>query len=238
MEHLDQNENIPPANISSSNDDARQIKRIDFHYLVHEVEHVIHFERGFLYTVREILLRPSETIKTFLLSDRSKLTKPIIFVILCSLFYTLLNSFFNLEDDYGSAAENIMPAVAGMLKWIQSHYGYANLIMLIFIAPWIKLLFRKSPYNFWEMVVMLCYVNGISMLFATLFGILELVLNIKVLMVGILLATVYTIWAIGQFFNKKDALTYIKAFFAYWIGYLTFMVVMMVLAVAFWLVTK
>ena len=238
MEHLDQNENIPPTNISSINNEARQIKRIDFHYLVHEVEHVIHFERGFLYTVREILLRPSETIKTFLLSDRSKLTKPIIFVILCSLFYTLLNSFFNLEEDYGSAAENIMPAVAGMLKWIQSHYGYANLIMLIFIAPWIKLFFRNSPYNFWEMVVMLCYVNGISMLFATLFGILELVLNIKVLMVGILLATGYTIWAIGQFFNKKDALTYIKAFFAYWIGYLTFMIVMMVLAVVFWLVTK
>ena len=238
MENLEHDQIKKAETFSTSSAEQPKLQRIDKHYLLHEIEHLIHFERGFLYTVREVLIRPSETIKTFLHTDRTKLTKPIIFVILTSLFYTLLNSFFHIEQDYATQTHNIMPAITGMLTWIQNHYGYSNLIMLCFITPLVKLFFRKTPYNFWEIVVMLCYVNGISMLFATFFGIVELALNIKVLMVGIVLAVVYTVWAIGQFFNKNDALTYIKAFFAYSIGYLIFMIVMMVLAVGYAMIMR
>jgi hypothetical protein len=31
------------------------LKRIDRKYIIHEIEHVLHFERGILYTVRELV---------------------------------------------------------------------------------------------------------------------------------------------------------------------------------------
>jgi predicted acetyltransferase len=34
------------------------LKRIDGHYIIHEIEHVLHFERGNLYTVRELITKP------------------------------------------------------------------------------------------------------------------------------------------------------------------------------------
>ena len=30
-----------------------KLKRIDGHYIIHEMEHILHFEKGMLFTVRE-----------------------------------------------------------------------------------------------------------------------------------------------------------------------------------------
>ena len=34
------------------------LKRIDGHYIIHKIEHVLKFEKGILYTIRELLTRP------------------------------------------------------------------------------------------------------------------------------------------------------------------------------------
>jgi len=39
-----------------------KVKRIDGHYIVHEIEHVLHFERGILFTIKELLIRPGQNM--------------------------------------------------------------------------------------------------------------------------------------------------------------------------------
>ena len=34
------------------------LKRIDRRYISHEIEHVLHLDRGFFYTVKELIVRP------------------------------------------------------------------------------------------------------------------------------------------------------------------------------------
>jgi hypothetical protein len=46
-----------------------KLHRIDGHYILHEIEHILHFERGILFTVRELLLRPGKSVKEFI-SDK------------------------------------------------------------------------------------------------------------------------------------------------------------------------
>lgn len=41
------------------------LKRIDVHYIVHEIEHVLHFERGILYTIRELITTPKKCKKIY-----------------------------------------------------------------------------------------------------------------------------------------------------------------------------
>ncbi|MDN5481533.1 MAG: DUF3667 domain-containing protein, partial [Chryseobacterium sp.] len=60
-------------------------KRIDGHYILHEIEHVLHFDRGILYTIRELLIRPGENIRNFISENRSRLVKPVLFIIVTSL---------------------------------------------------------------------------------------------------------------------------------------------------------
>ncbi|MBK7244227.1 MAG: DUF3667 domain-containing protein [Saprospiraceae bacterium] len=201
------------------------LKRIDRHYIIHEIEHVLHFERGILYTIRELTINPGQIIQKYLSENRSRLVKPIIFIIITSLIYTILNHLFHIEDGYVNyqEAKNETPsAVGNMVKWVQDHYGYANIIMGIFIALWLKLFFRKYNYNFYEILSMLCFVMGMGMLIFSVFVIIQGLTHFNLMTIAGVLGIAYCLWAIGQFYDKKKKINYLKALFAYILGMITF----------------
>jgi hypothetical protein len=199
-----------------------KLKRIDGHYITHEIGHVFHFERGILFTIKELLIRPGKNVRLFISENRSKLVKPIIFIIVTSLFYSLINHFFHIEDGYVKLEETKQSTTGYIFKWIKDHYGYANLIMGIFIAFWTKLFFRKYKYNFFEILILLCFVMGTGMLIYSVFAIFLGLSHIDLMQIAGVVSFIYAAWAIGQFFDKSKFLNYIKAFFSYLLGFLTF----------------
>lgn len=122
---------------------ARSLKRIDGKYILHEIEHILHFERGILYTIRELAIHPGYNIRKYLSENRSRLVKPIIFIVITSLIYTLLTHFFHVDDGYVKYHEIKKSNVTPIVEWIQAHYGYANILMGVFIALWLKLFFEN-----------------------------------------------------------------------------------------------
>lgn len=214
------------------------LRRIDGKYIASEIGSVLNFDKGILYTIKELLIRPGQNVKNFIHKDRNRLVKPIIFIIISSLIYTLAQQFLNFEDGYVSTGGNEESAVMKIFEWIQKNYGYANILMAIFIAIWIKVFFRKYDYNFFEIIILLCFVMGIGMLIYTLFGIVESVTNIKVLHFGGIIGFVYASWAIGRFFDKGKVSSFIKGFISYFLGSLTFMFFMVVIGVIFDLLIK
>jgi hypothetical protein len=199
-----------------------QLKRIDGHYIIHEIEHVLHFERGILFTIRELLTKPGQMVNDYLFSDRSRLVKPIIFVIVASLLYTLTVHFFHVDDRYIKFEGGELTTSVKIFNWIEGHYGYVNIMMCFFIALWIKLFFRKSRYNFFEVIIMLCFVLGIAMLIYSLFGIIQGVTGWRIMAIGGLIGFGYITWAIGQVFGKGKILNYVKALLAYLLGLISF----------------
>lgn len=106
-----------------------ELKKINGHYIIHEIEHVLHFERGILYTIKKLLTNPGQSIRSYLTENRSKLVKPIIFIIVTSLIYTLLIHFFHVDDGYVKYREATKQTTTSLIvKWVQDHYGYANII--------------------------------------------------------------------------------------------------------------
>lgn len=217
---------------------AAQLKRIDSHYLIHEIEHVLHFERGILYTVKELLTNPGQNIKKYLTENRSRLIKPIIFIIVTSLIYSICNGIFHFEDGYINYVDKNKSATSIIFKWIQGHYGYANIIMGIFIALWVKLFFKKFKYNIFEILILLCFVMGIGMLIFSILGIIQGLTHTNIMQVTGIAGISYTTWAIGQFFDKSKASSYVKAFFAYILGMLTFALVAIAIGMIIELMTK
>lgn len=198
------------------------LKRIDGHYIIHEIEHVLHFERGILYTIRELAINPGQNVKNYLIENRNRLVKPIIFIIVTSLIYSICNSFFHFEDAYTIKLDKNNSATIAISKWIQGHYGYANIIMAIFIALWTKLFFRKYKFNIFEILILLCFVMGMGMLFLSAFGIIQSLTNKNLILIGSVFSFVYTTWAIGQFYERSKIASYIKALLAYLLGMFTF----------------
>ncbi|PCI32638.1 MAG: hypothetical protein COB60_09260 [Flavobacteriaceae bacterium] len=200
---------------------AMSLRRIDGRYIAHEIGHVLNFEKGILYTIRGLITTPGENVRQFISGNRARLVKPIIFIILTSLIYSLVNHFFHVEDGYVNYEESTKSTTGTIFKWVQDHYGYANIIMGIFIAIWAKLFFRKYSYNFFEILILLCFIMGMGMLIFAVFAIFQSVTKIDSMQIAGIAGIVYCTWAIGQFFDKKKPINYLKAFASYTLGMIT-----------------
>ena len=218
-------------NYCSNCEQPVKLKRINAYYILHEIEHILHFERGILYTIKELTLNPGKSIKTYITENRSKLVKPIIFIIVTSLIYTFCNHYFHFEDGYINYHDEKSSAIKDIFKWIQSHYGYANIIIGVFISFWAKLFFRKYEFNFFEILILLCFVTGISMLIYSVFGILQYFTHYNLMQVSSVVGLLYIVWAMGQFFDKRKLINYLKAFFSYVLGILTFSITLILIGV-------
>ncbi|WP_316776736.1 DUF3667 domain-containing protein [Pedobacter antarcticus] len=206
-----------------------QIKRVDSHYILHEIQHILHFEKGTLYTVKELLIRPGKNIREFIADNRSRLVKPIIFIIITSLIYTVIVHYFHIEEEFIGYSNSEKTTTSSIFEWVQNHYGYSNIIMGICIAFWLKLFFSKYNYNFFEILILLCFVMGMGMLIFSAFAILEEFTKLSLNKISGIVAVSYCTWAIGQFFNPKDLLSYLKALISYILGILTFSISAMLL---------
>lgn len=215
-----------------------KLKRIDGKYIVHEIEHILHFERGILYTIRELITKPGENIRKYLSENRSRLVKPIIFIILTSLIYTLISHFFHIEDEYVNYGGLEKSSIGIFLKWLQNNYGYANILFSVFIAIWLKVFFKKYGYNFYELLIMLCFVMGISMLLYAVFAAIEGIFHIKLFYIAGIIGVIYLSWATGNFFEKKKFSNYLKALISYLLGIITFYIVVFAIGLTIDTLTK
>jgi hypothetical protein len=206
-----------------------QIKRVDKHYVLHEISHILHFEKGILYTIKELIIRPGQNVREFIIENRSRLVKPIIFIIITSLIYTLINNLFHIEEEYVNFHGTEQSAATLILTWAQHHYGYANILMAVFIAFWARLFYKKYDYNFFELLILLCFVMGIGMLIFSFFALLEGLTKLNLMTISGMITVLYITWAIGQFFNQKKVTNYVKALAVYILGMLTFSISLILL---------
>jgi hypothetical protein len=211
-----------------------KLKRIDKHYLTHEFTHLLHVEKGIIYTVRMLLTRPGEAIKTFIHEVRTKLVKPVPFLIFSSVLYTVIAHLFHADDLYSAEQKAIMnkTTIGAIQNWIQNHYGYANILSGVFYAISIKLFFRKQPFNFYEIVVMLCFIMGMQMILLTVLAFFFPLLGVKYfLLLVTVVSFVYPVWAIGDFYGRGKPLAYVKAFLAYLVGNLFWLLAIVIVGV-------
>ncbi|MDB9874267.1 DUF3667 domain-containing protein [Flavobacteriaceae bacterium] len=201
-----------------------KLKRINAQYIVNEIGSVLNFDKGILYTIRELMLRPGKTIRQFIQEDRNRLVKPIVFIIICSLVYSIIQQIFNFEDGYVGYSFEKQSTINSIFDWVSKNYGYSNILMGIFIAFWLKIFFREYGYNFYEILILLCFVMGIGMLLFAFFGIADSLIDLRIIDKGYLIGIIYILWAIVEFFDKKKFMNYPKAIFSYFLGMLTFMI--------------
>lgn len=204
----------------------QKLERINGRYILSEIASVLNFQKGILRTIKELLLRPGQNIQQFISEDRNRLVKPILFILICSLTYTLFVQIFEFKDGYiDFQFDDSKSAMTLIFKWITQNYGYSNILIAVFVAIWIKVFYRKYDYNFYEIFILLLFIGGMEMLMLSFLGTLESWTKMRVLSVGAKIVLIYTFWAIGQFFDKRKILNYVKAPISYFLGFITFIVV-------------
>ena len=135
------------GNYCSNCGQPTRVKRINGQYILHEIGSILNFQKGILFTIKGLLTKPGQNIREFIAEDRNRLVKPIMFVIVCSLIYTIATRLFHFQDGYISYSGEEKSTGTLIFGWLQNNYGYANLLMAILISMWIKIFFKKYNYN-------------------------------------------------------------------------------------------
>jgi len=209
------------GNYCSNCGQSAEIKKINRRYIFTEIADVLFVNRGMFDTIKNLLIKPGISIRRYITGDRSRFVRPISFVVVTSLIYTIANYFFplGLENFVSQFGENDQSSV-DITKWAQENSGYTNLFIGLFMAFGIKLFFRKAGYNLSEIYVLICYVFGLTTLFDALGLIFQAITHLNLF--NFLFATelIYITWAVGQFFHEKKVASYMKAFLSLFFGFL------------------
>lgn len=151
--------------------------RIDWHFLGHELEHsVLHMDRGVLYTLKRLMLRPGHLIRDYIEGRRAGVVKPVLLIMMTGAAATLMAHYALDGDAIGASLTAGMEAGAGeqssmnaeqaeamahmtrvftvVKDWMNRHLTLITLLLLPVQAAAFKLTFRRfKQINYPEWLV-------------------------------------------------------------------------------------
>jgi hypothetical protein len=143
--------------------------RINIHYLWHDIQHgLLHFDKGILFTTKELFTRPGHSIREFLEGKRVKHFKPISLVLVLAGIYGLLFHFFKIDmfanyvviSGSGEKVNHLNEVIGKTSDWIAQHYSILALLQIPIFTIGTYLCFRKGGYNFVEHLIINTFLVG------------------------------------------------------------------------------
>ena len=128
------------------------VKRMTVGSLLHEVAHIFtHFEKGFLYSLKQLAVRPGRMQKDFLAGHRGKHQKPFSMFFVCAtlagltLYWTTKPTV--QTTPLGEATE----------EFSRHYYVILQTVLLPFYTLVTWLLFQSKSFNYAEALILFVY---------------------------------------------------------------------------------
>lgn len=152
----------------------KKYHRVDRKYLTDEIQYIfLHTNKGFFYTVKNLVKNPGKTAADYINGDRTKHYKPILLAfVLCGLSIFLSHYVFHLDDlvkkitDQSASPFFMEKFMNFFLKW----YSVIMIAMLPVFSLASYLAFKGWGHNFYEHVI-------INAFFMSLYTIITIVFS-------------------------------------------------------------
>ena len=197
---------------------SSETHKIDGHYLWHDVQHgLLHFDKGILFTTKELFTRPGNSIREFLEGKRVKHFQPISLVLVLAGIYGVLFHFFkiNMFENYvvasgsGERVGHINEAIEKMSEWIGQHYSILALLQIPIFTIGTYLCFRKSGYSFVEHLIINTFLIGQRLILHIITFPLYYISNGTPMLISVdriinLIGYALAIWTLIQLFKNQS----------------------------------
>lgn len=207
--------------------------RIDWHFLGHELEHsILHMDRGVLYTIKNLMLRPGHLMRDYLGGKREGIVKPLLFLMMTAGALLFVSHMMGSEPMSAEAAfqesDGQRRLREAIVLWMNKNFALVTLLLLPIEAAAFKLAFRKfREVNYTEWLVMVSYLTAFTSLVWIVMSLVKrwfapglFELTIMVLVFG------YMIGSLIQFFSGhprwKIVVRSLFGLFVYLVGYFVF----------------
>lgn len=127
--------------------------RINAAYFLHDIPHsILHVDKGFPYTFRQLIVRPAKALEEYLAGRRVMFNRPFGYVIIMSALGALLTGQVRSLIRYVQ-----LKRTGEVLEQHESFFTHYQSVFIFLMIPlatlctWI--VFRKNRFNFWEHVL-------------------------------------------------------------------------------------
>lgn len=206
-------------------------------------QHFIHFDQGFLYTIKQLAIRPGHTIREYIDGKRVKHIKPIRFWFWATTISILLFHLWGLDEimlqkiteNNASVGHSQEAQLLGqkLTQKIFEHPTVTQVMMVPWLAFFSWLLFRRRGHNYAEHFVFNTYIMaevGIASIFTMplMFSLRNVMPSTSLGLISLVLWGGYMGWAYNQFYHLKHRTTgFLRALLVMILGY-----VMMILMIS------
>lgn len=149
-----------------SNCGQKKYRRIDRKYIIEEAQYsLLHTNKGFLYSVKNIIKNPGKTAREFINGNRVNHYKPILLAFVLSgisAFISLkLIGLYDIMEQMTVNGKSInSPQMNEIMSYVTSYNSFFSLLMIPFFALLTKLVFYKWGHNYYEHVVMNAFIQS------------------------------------------------------------------------------
>lgn len=130
---------------------------------------IFNFEKGFLHTTVEAIVRPGELIKSFIKGRTIRDAHPFRFVFIWATISALLGVYLNVYEESGlvfnemaGQSEEQLERSRKVMGFMKQYMSFVMMFMIPFIAFGTYLVCKRKGLNYAEHLIMIAYGNGAS----------------------------------------------------------------------------
>lgn len=129
-----------------------KIQRINLKHLLHDFFHALtHLDTGYIFTLKELALRPGHTIREYLQGKRSKHRDPLLMLLIIGGLCSLLYNHYHLKT---LSSVDISSFKGDMQMFSLKFFALAFLGYSMVLSLFDFLFYRYKGFNYFELLVM------------------------------------------------------------------------------------
>ncbi|OQY93245.1 MAG: hypothetical protein B6D37_12340 [Sphingobacteriales bacterium UTBCD1] len=177
------------------------VKRVTLLSILNEVIHTFtHFDKGFGYTLKELIFHPGTMQKNYLAGQRKNYQKPFSMLFICATLAGLAIYWISRP-----AHLNVTPFEEMREHFYRHYFVIFQSVMTPFYALITWIAFRKKNFNYAEALILFVYSLAFLLLLTILTNAIDLIPHrFETYYIEIPLMTAYFIWTNLNFFNTSS----------------------------------
>ncbi len=210
-------------------------ERISLKQLLQDlIETITNVERGLIFTVKELTIRPFSLIQNYINGKTKPYYGPMRFLILWVTISVIINISLGLFDEQQETISNFFTedlseeSIARQQEISRQFKKYANILPML-VVPFVSLMtlvfFKKGKLNYAEHLVTNAYLSGFTSLVGTIYQLIFWLMGIPVfqgLFFTNFINTAYYIWVYKKLFPYPLLSTLIRTSLSLIIGFIIF----------------